>query len=788
MGAIVFENDLSGSSLTDYHVYYGNASASGGVLRCADTGGCLVQPLPVSQYTTAPYYGPLNFRFRFVVGALSAGTLAIEARKNGSTGENVYLVATSSGIEIGDAGGALDTGTAFAAADVVDFIVDGAAVEVWVNGVLRCNGTTTHFYPGVLNIEFLPSGSATSVSIGAHEVEAISPYLWNLGTESGSASGITPNMPTHRTNDIIIYPVESRGEQAVSLTTANGFTQPTNSPQNTGTTTSGTRLTIFGKRATSGSESAPVIADPGDHIYTPGAQVWRGAAESGDWWHTSAGGVKASASTSFSVPGVTTTVDRSAIIGFCTRQNDASGAGFSALSVGQEIQDGGTTQGDGGGIGSFWAVQATAGATSNPWATGTVSNSVAAMMTIALAPVSSGGITVDITGVSATGQAGAMGVSGRANVPVTGVEGAGAAGDLVARLPALVALTGVDGAGSAGALQTSAGASTAVTGVQGSGAAGDFQVSGTALAVLAGAVATGEVGTLTPMIGIAAAITGVEAAGAAGTPQVSAAASTAVTGAAGSGHAGEPVQSSPMTAQPPGASGTGSAGDLAVSGSASTSVPGAGAVGAAGDIAASAAASVALSGVSADGQAGTVTVELSATLVAISGAAGAGQAGDLVVTGDANVPVTGAGGSGLAGDVAALISATVVQLTGVSAQGGAGTINVAGHALVPVTGVAAAAAVGNLAAVTAILVSVPGVTATGEAGELVITASANVPLTGVEAQAAVGALLATIAGGVLPNVPAEQTIVVQGLSRTIVLTAQSRTITLPGGSRTIILH
>ena len=110
-------------------------------------------------------------------------------------------------------------------------------------------------------------------------------------------------------------------------------------------------------------------------------------------WDVTGGGVKAVASTSVTVTGVTTTVNDTLVVQVVARDNDREAAAFSAqtnanLTSITERSDAGTDFGNGGGFAVWDGVMATAGATGNT--TATVTSSVNAFLTIALKPLPQG--------------------------------------------------------------------------------------------------------------------------------------------------------------------------------------------------------------------------------------------------------------------------------------------------------------------------------------------------------------------------------------------------------------
>jgi hypothetical protein len=230
------------------------------------------------------------------------------------------------------------------------------------------------------------------------------PAFQAAGTEFGSQSGVTPTWPTHISGDVALLLIESAGGEAATLSTANGFQAVTNSPSSTGTLTAGTRITAFWHRATSSSMSAPITNDPGNHIYAR-ILTFRGCIATGDPWDITAAAQKASASTSASAPGVTTTVAKTCVVNIIARDTDSAAAAFSAwanadLADIMEVSDAGTALGTGGGYAVAVGRKASAGTVGAT--TATVSSSINASLTIALKPpISSAPGVADSDGVGA---------------------------------------------------------------------------------------------------------------------------------------------------------------------------------------------------------------------------------------------------------------------------------------------------------------------------------------------------------------------------------------------------
>ena len=220
------------------------------------------------------------------------------------------------------------------------------------------------------------------------------PFFQAAGASATGTGAITVTWPTHIVDDVALLFVESSGGEAVTLSTPSGFVQIANSPQATGTTTNGTRLTVFWARATTAAMPSVTVADPGNHVYAR-ILTYRGVISSSNPWDVTGGGIKATASTSVTVSEVNTTVADTLIVQAVARDNDRSGAAFSAqtnvlLSGIAERSDAGTTSNNGGGFVVWDGVFAASGATGNTSAT--IDRSVVnAFITIALKPVPGSG-------------------------------------------------------------------------------------------------------------------------------------------------------------------------------------------------------------------------------------------------------------------------------------------------------------------------------------------------------------------------------------------------------------
>ena len=229
----------------------------------------------------------------------------------------------------------------------------------------------------------------TTITMDSSGGSVTIPTFQAAGTAVSGTAAITVAWPAHQAGDIALLFVESCGGQAVTLSTPAGFVNVLNSPQSTGTTTNGTRLTVFWCRATSSSMSSPVVAGPGNHAYGI-ILTFRNVVATGNPWDVTAGGTKATASTTTTFGTVTTNVNNDLIVLAASRDNGSAAAAWSNwtnanLSGLTERSDGGTTSGNGGGVGVATGLMATAGSVGS--STATVTSSVDGHMTIALKPI-----------------------------------------------------------------------------------------------------------------------------------------------------------------------------------------------------------------------------------------------------------------------------------------------------------------------------------------------------------------------------------------------------------------
>lgn len=187
------------------------------------------------------------------------------------------------------------------------------------------------------------------------------------GTFTATQMACTPVMPSFVAGDLLLLVAESENE-VISLTTANGFVEIPSSPQGAGTalTDPANRIAVYYKRAV-GSDSAPVVADSGDHT-TCQVHAFRGVRASGNPWDVTAGGNDGGVNdTTANIPGATTTVANTLVVLIQGTSNNANattncGAVTNAdLASITERADNASTQGLGGGHCLITGTKATIG-------------------------------------------------------------------------------------------------------------------------------------------------------------------------------------------------------------------------------------------------------------------------------------------------------------------------------------------------------------------------------------------------------------------------------------------
>lgn len=171
---------------------------------------------------------------------------------------------------------------------------------------------------------------------------------------SGLATGagnVTPTLPSHQADDILLALCET-DDEAVSCSTTGWAEIPSSMARRAG----GTRLTWFWKRATSGAETNPTITGTTNHKIAY-AVVLRGCFTSGNPWNvvgTPNDGITDPGTTAVTIPALTTTKLDCLILMGVAGGNDTASAQFSSpanatLSNFTTQKNESSTSGNGGG-------------------------------------------------------------------------------------------------------------------------------------------------------------------------------------------------------------------------------------------------------------------------------------------------------------------------------------------------------------------------------------------------------------------------------------------------------
>jgi hypothetical protein len=209
------------------------------------------------------------------------------------------------------------------------------------------------------------------------------PVFISAGVANGTTGNGVPDYPTGwLPGDFLMLFCETNGD---AVSAPSGWTEFADSPQSA----TGTRLTIYYRRAEFADTPTVTITDPGNHIYSV-IMNFRGVVETGDPWDVTSGGTDNTSNTTVSFGGDTTTVANTLVVVACARSSDISGVEFASFANADlanfaEVSDNGTAQGDGGGIGIAVGEKAAVGAYGTTTATLTTA-ATKAFMTIALKP------------------------------------------------------------------------------------------------------------------------------------------------------------------------------------------------------------------------------------------------------------------------------------------------------------------------------------------------------------------------------------------------------------------
>jgi hypothetical protein len=220
------------------------------------------------------------------------------------------------------------------------------------------------------------------------------PTFVAAGTIASGTSDITPGLPAGWAKDDVFLVFCESGTADPAPAVPTGYAHVTGSS----VSTTGTRLTVFWKRATA-AESAPLVADTGNHQSARMA-AFRGCRTTGNPWEVTQTSTEAVVDTTGSATGPTTTQANCLIVVACTSDFDVGAddtAGYSAFtnaalgSLTEQIDNRSAAAG-GGTIGVATGTKATAGAVGAT--TYTLANAAnKAHLVIALTPTTSYGPT-----------------------------------------------------------------------------------------------------------------------------------------------------------------------------------------------------------------------------------------------------------------------------------------------------------------------------------------------------------------------------------------------------------
>jgi hypothetical protein len=191
------------------------------------------------------------------------------------------------------------------------------------------------------------------------------PVFQAVGAQQNSATAsVNVSWPTHQTNDIGLLVIETSGG-GTTLTPPSGWAAVTGTPVTDVADATGSKLHVWWKRATSNAEAAVATGfSTSDHVVAR-LYTFRGCVTSGDPWNVTTTGNKTTASSTATVPAVTTTVADTLIVMIVGRPDDSlstthfgvpTNANLTGLA---EAGEAGTNNGNGGGFVVSYGVEAT---------------------------------------------------------------------------------------------------------------------------------------------------------------------------------------------------------------------------------------------------------------------------------------------------------------------------------------------------------------------------------------------------------------------------------------------
>lgn len=200
------------------------------------------------------------------------------------------------------------------------------------NLALRQSGGAQHLRKVAIILAFVASEAVVEAAPPTFVANGASTVTAATGTCTPTWTGITSNV---QAGDIILVVAcgegDTTGGTQISLSTANGFaavsgiTNPISGDDNDATEENPENdCAVFWKRAV-GGDSAPVIADSGDHTTCAG-HLFRGVKTTGNPWNVAASGNDSNANdTSGVIPGATTTVTDTLVVLVQGTSNNATG-------------------------------------------------------------------------------------------------------------------------------------------------------------------------------------------------------------------------------------------------------------------------------------------------------------------------------------------------------------------------------------------------------------------------------------------------------------------------------
>ena len=206
----------------------------------------------------------------------------------------------------------------------------------------------------------------------------MAPAFQAVGAQVNSTgASVSAVWPTHLTNDIGLVVIETSGNSA-NLTPPAGWVALPGTPVTDVATTAGSKLHVWWKRAASAAEAAVATGAGTDHVLAR-LYTFRGCVTTGNPWNVITTGTKTTASTTATVPALTTTLDDLLITMIVGRPDDNASTTHFGVPVNANLTglaergEAGTASGNGGGFVLSTGVKALPGATGTSTLTKTVS-------------------------------------------------------------------------------------------------------------------------------------------------------------------------------------------------------------------------------------------------------------------------------------------------------------------------------------------------------------------------------------------------------------------------------